>query len=165
MKILKVNLLEKKIRAEVVKEYLNYFGINECVCFTCGNSGKFLKKVGLNVITVGENEFLKPARWFEYEEISNTFKSFNATSGYLNIVLMNRIAEKIREVIGELDENNYLIPTGSGETLFALFLAYPDKRFYPLRLGTPETRFDEGNPLNKLLNAITDRNKEELNIK
>ena len=159
MQILKVNLLEKKIRAEVIKEYLNRIGTNECICFTCGNASKYLREAGLDVISIGEKEELKSNRWFEYEEIINIFKVFNATSGYLNIVLLNRIALKMREMLGELIDDNYFVPTGSGETILTLIIAYPEKRFYPLRLGTPETKYDEENPLNKLLEAILDRDK------
>jgi hypothetical protein len=159
VQILKVNLLEKKIRAEVIKKYLNRIGTNECVCFTCGNASKYLREAGLDVISIGKNEELKPNRWFEYEEIINTFKAFNATSGYLNINLLNRIGLKMKEILGELEDDKYLVPTGSGETILALIMAYPKKRFYPLRLGTMETKYDEGNPLNMLLEAILDRDK------
>jgi len=158
MEILRVNLLEKKIRAEVIKQYLNALGTSKCVCFTCGNAGMFLKEVGLDVITVGDNELLKPVRWFSLEEIENTFKCFNATSGYLNMVLIDRIAKKMRETIGNLEHEHYFVPTGSGETLLVLTLAYPDKFFFPLREGTPETQFDEGNPLNSFIEAIAIRN-------
>lgn len=157
MKILRVNLLEKQLRAQVIKEYLNSLGTNECVCFTCGNASKALRAVGLDVVSVGINEELKPNKWFEPEEIERTFKRFNATSGYLNIFLLNRIADRMRSALGELEDNEYLVPTGSGETILVLTIAYPEKNFYPLREGTPETKYDEGCPLNRLIEAIINK--------
>jgi hypothetical protein len=148
------------MRAEVIKEYLHGIGTNECVCFTCGNAGKALREVGLDVITVGDNEDLKPQKFFSEEENIKTFKRFNATSGYLNFYLMNKIAHKMRIALGELQDDSYFVPTGSGETLLVLSLAYPDKKFFPIRFNNPETKYDEGNPLNGIIDFIERRNKE-----
>lgn len=156
MTTLDVNLLEKKLRAEVIKEYLDALGENRCVCFTCGNATKALRAAGVQVVSVGEQEELRPGRWYSYNEIAASFRCFDATSGHLPMPMLREIAERMRMCLGGLEEREYGIPTGSGETLVVLSMAYPEVRFIPLRYkGRPETRYNEGAPMNALVEALT----------
>jgi len=165
--ILDINLDEKKIRAKVIKKYLNSCGKNKCVCFTCGNAGKALKEVGLNVVTVGDKELLKPGKWFSYAEIANSFNRFDATSGHLPIPLMLEIAMGLKKKLGKLNiEEVYEVPTGSGETIICLAMAYPYIKFKPIRYENyAPTRYELYAPLNSLVEALFGedniKNKEE----
>lgn len=154
MNTLKINLLIKKIRAEVIKEHLDKKGENRCVCFTCGNAAAALRDVGLTVIGVGENEELKPGKWFSYSDIQKVFNCFDATSGHLPIPLMASIAKRMRIYIGELIEDKYYIPTGSGESIVIMSMAYPDIDFFPIRFCNKETKYDTDAPLNNLVLAL-----------
>jgi len=157
MLIENVNLIEKQIRAEVIMEHLA--GINEykCVCFTCGNATKALRNIGVEVVSVGDNEELKPAHWFNYTEIQRVFGGlFDATSGHLPMPLMQEIATRLKIRLGELKTGEvYYIDCGSGETIVCLAMAYPAIVFKPQRLaGYAPTSYSIHAPLNKLLLAL-----------
>ena len=159
MKILKINLHIKRVRAEVIRKHLHSIGTNKCVCFTCGNARKALEKAGLDVVGVGNNEKLKPNKWFSYSEIQNTFNRFDATSGHLPLPIMNKIATELQQYCfknGWIDnKEEYLIPTGSGESIVLMNMAFPEVTFYPIREGTPETEFSKQAPLNRLVYALS----------
>ena len=71
-----------------------------------------------------------PNRWLTTAEVHRMFPNhFDATSGHLNMELMNRIAAAYRAHLGELSSPQY-VPSGSGECLVCLKLAYPDVQFY-----------------------------------
>ena len=53
---MRINLLEKKIRAEVIKSYMEELHLPMAVCMTCGNTAKALREVGVEVDAVGANE-------------------------------------------------------------------------------------------------------------
>jgi hypothetical protein len=170
-----INLLEKKIRAELIRDHLVSKGLNRCVCFSCGHSAGLLEAEGLNVVYIGEKGILKPNKWFTPEEIQKVFNGlFDATSGNLNDSIMGQIAIRLREIKKrqelyslfeknpyfdlnsidrfDPDNNTYLIPTGSGETIICLTLAFPQTRFVPIRVqGVSSTEFQEGYPLNPRL--------------
>jgi hypothetical protein len=175
-----INLVEKTIRARVIAEYLAVSGINRCVCFSCGNSARLLKGMGLDVIHIGEGGDLKPIRWFSLEDIQKTFNGlFDATSGNLPDNLMCRIADELRKtwedtrtrqrLFSSLEgerffdyssmerfnpdsKGTYLIPTGSGETITCLQLAFPSLKLIPVRIrGNPNTELHEGYSLNSSL--------------
>jgi hypothetical protein len=154
MNILNVNLLEKRLRAEVIKEHLEAIGERRVVCFTCGNAARALEEAGLDVVAVGDHELLKPQRWFTFSEIARTFRCFDATSGHLPLPIMAEIAARMSKEIGPL-VGDYQVPTGSGETLVVLSMAYPDVRFHSIRYEeNPPTQYNEGAPLNALVVAI-----------
>ena len=144
----------KKIRAEVIKEYLkdkNYRGV---VCFSCGNASRELKNVGLNVIDISVNGDLIANRWFKPSEVHEVFKDyFDATSGHLSIELMQLIGQAYKETLGDLPDINY-IPSGSGETLVCLKLAYPDKNFVAIYNLDKATEYSEDATLNTMVKVL-----------
>lgn len=145
----------KKIRANVIKEYLkdkNYKGV---VCFSCGNASRELKNVGLNVIDISPSGDLIANRWFTPYEIKNIFNNyFDATSGHLPIHLMELIGKAYKEHLGELPDINY-IPSGSGETIVCLKLAYPDKEFIAVYNLDNATEYNENAELNNLVKVLS----------
>ena len=65
-------------------------------------------------------------------EIRNTFPdSFDATSGHLPMDMMNQLAAEYRATLSDTikDGQTYIIPTGSGETVICLRMAFPKSRF------------------------------------
>jgi len=151
-----INILEKQIRSQVIKQYLIDSGIKGAVCFSCGNSTKFLREAGVDVIGIGEKEELVPTVWFPEEKVKRYFPDrFNATSGNLPILVMYEIARRLRIVLGE-KWKPVPVKIGSGETALALILAYPEKleRFKFYRDGTPATAYNENAPLNAVLRLL-----------
>ena len=156
-KLIYPNIIIKQLRAKVIKKHLNNLGINKCVCFTCGNASKYLRFEGINVISVGKNELLIPNKWFSYTEIQNNFNNiFDATSGHLPMPLMIDIAKELRaRDYGNLKKKvTYLVPTGSGESIICLQIAFPNISFKPVRLSNPQTEYNKDAPLNDLLIAM-----------
>lgn len=147
----------KRIRAEVIKEYLKDKSYKGVVCFSCGNASSELKKVGLNVIDISPNGDFIPNKWFKPSEVHELFKNyFDATSGHLTMELMNKIADRFyAELNGILDDINY-VPTGSGETLVCLKLAFPDKKFVAVYNLDAATKYDENAVLNNLVKVLAD---------
>lgn len=149
-----VNLWQKSVRAKVIRDHLDLLRTKRCVCFSSGNSAMELLKVGLDVIYVGEKSWtLAPKNWFSYSAIAQIFGVFDATSGHLPWPLMHEIAMRMRAeqpvYKGPID-----IPTGSGETIVCLFLAYPDHIFRAERGASPEVRYNENAPLNGLVSLL-----------
>jgi hypothetical protein len=147
----------KRIRSEVIADYLRATGRNEVVCFSCGNAAQALRDAGLFVVEVGPRGALSAARWFSLEDIAKQFPSFfDATSGHLSAALMARIGRAFRRWLGMLDPNEtYVVPTGSGETYCCLRMAYPAFHFVP-RWDDADlaTRRDEEAPLLPLVAAL-----------
>lgn len=147
----------KKIRAEVIKEYLKDKSYDGVVCYSCGNATRELKKTGLNVIDISPKGDFLSLRWFAPSEIKKIFPSyFDATSGHLSMEVMLMIAERFRTVLGEIPEENY-IPTGSGETLVCLKLAYPQKKFIAVYNIDKATEYSEYAVLNKIVEIIAEK--------
>ena len=119
----------KKIRSEVIKQYMQEAGYKQAVCFTCGNAGRELRRAGVETIIVGGEGDMLPNRWLSTAEIHRMFPScFDATSGHLNMEVMGRIASAYKAYLGDLPPV-VEVPTGSGECLVCLKLAYPHVRF------------------------------------
>lgn len=151
-----INILEKTIRSEVIKEHMEALGIKKAVVFTCGNSAKFLRAAGVEVLAIGKDEELRPQKWFTQREIAKQFPDhFNATSGDIPLFLIEEIGRRLKEELGEGFEGGE-VKVGSGETLLALTIAYPElrSRIKPYRDETPETAFDPEATLNATLKAI-----------
>lgn len=140
---------QKAVRARVIKWYMDAAGYPEgCVCFSCGNAAAALRAAGVRVLEVGPHGALRPGHWWEPEEVHRAWPHlFDATSGHLPLPLMARIAEALRTELQEIGEGPHDIPTGSGETIVCLRMAYPNVRFRPTSLGTPETLWDPQGPL------------------
>lgn len=143
----RINQLQKKIRAEVIKEYLNAIGQNKCVCFTCGNASRYLREQGVEVV-----EVINPDRWWEFSEIQAYYKLFDATSGHLPIPLMVEIAKRLKTAI-KRPRFKY-VACGSGETYICLRLAFPFYHFIPVYNIDKPTTFNAKAPLNGLVEIL-----------
>ena len=144
----------KRIRSLIIKEYLSKHSYKGCVCFSCGNASDALKKVGINTIAIADNGDFIANRWFTPGEVYEIFTNyFDATSGHLPIELMNQIALYYREHLKDLPEINY-IPSGSGETLVCLKIAFPNKKFIAVYNLDKTTEYDSECILNDLVKAL-----------
>lgn len=144
----------KKIRSKVIERYIqnNY---KKVVCFSCGNAGRELENLNLDVLHIGEEGTLTPNKWFSMKEINHQFHEyFDATSGHLNIELMQIIAEEYKKYLGDLPKTVY-VPTGSGETLVCLKLVYPQTDFIAVYNLGKETEYNPNAPLNKLVQLLS----------
>lgn len=154
----------KRLRAEVIAKHLKQIGEQRCVCFTCGNAAAALRKAGVQVVEVGAKGKLKPSTWFGYSDIQQAFNGlFDATSGHLPMPLMRQIAARVRrekEIIkwiinAHTEAGGFFVPTGSGESIVVLAMAYPRGVFLPVRFKHPATKYDKDAPLNDLVKALT----------
>lgn len=134
----------KRLRARIIADYMNAAGIERCLCFSCGNASRALKQV------LPPSAVLEPAvngKWWTVEEIAQTWpEHFDATSGHLSVPLMAKLAQCLKRECGVL-HGDHQVPTGSGETLLALSIAYPDVRFIPVQDGSKSTEWHEQSPL------------------
>ena len=145
----------KKIRAEVIKEYVVKAGYKGVVAFSCGNATKALREVGLRVIDISPNGELIANKWWEPYEIANIFEGyFDATSGHLPLFLMIKIAKEFKKYLGELPDWHYRVPTGSGETIICLKMAYPDKYFFAVYNLNEATKYNKEAPLNFIIDNL-----------
>ena len=145
----------KRLRAEVIKDYLRNKKYDGVVCFSCGNATRELKNTGLNVIDVSPKGDFIPLHWFTPSEIKAMFPTyFDATSGHLGNDLMLLIAKRFKEFLGDIPQENY-IPTGSGETLVCLKLAYPEKEFIAIYNLDSATEYNENATLNNFVKIFS----------
>lgn len=154
---MKYKLLEfpaKKIRAEVIKQYI-HGRYERVVCFSCGNAAKALEDAGVETLHIGEKGVLEPKEWFTQAQIHSVFPSFfDATSGNLPFEVMNLLAVAYRQYLGNIDEDIVYVPCGSGETLVCLKMAYPEKKFAAVYNLDKATEYNSGCPLNGLVKAL-----------
>lgn len=146
----------KALRAKVIAIHLARARLpKRVVCLTCGNAAAALRDEGLDVIEVGGHGTLQPTRWLEYHEIARLWPGvFDATSGHLPWPLMLQLAELLQLEVGPSPANLH-VPSGSGETVVALALAYPHLRFmacYDDR--NPATTYHPDAPLNRLVELL-----------
>ncbi|HEY0837212.1 MAG TPA: hypothetical protein VGE72_25090 [Azospirillum sp.] len=145
----------KALRAAVIARHVAGAGYAGVVCFSCGNASRALKAAGLYVVEVAPGGDLAPGRWWGADEIRRAWPHLlDATSGHLGAPLMAQIAAALRAHLGRLEPGAYAVPTGSGETLVCLAMAYPACRFRPLYGDTPGTRYEAAAPLNPLVAAL-----------
>ncbi len=158
------NLRLKRLRAEVIAEHLEQIGEPRCVCFTCGNAANALREQGVQVVEVGDEGELAPRKWFGYGEIQQVFNGlFDATSGHLPMPLMRKVAERVGldgKIPAWVSLANKLmgrvfVPTGSGESIVVLNMAFPNIELLPVRFAHPATEYNHSAPLNALVYAIT----------
>jgi len=141
----------KKIRAAVIKKFIEKRGYRGVVCFSCGNASRELKNVGLNVLDISPMGDLIPNRWFRPSEVAEKFYGyFDATSGHLPMELMIEIAAEYKKYLG-LSLPSCYIPTGSGETIFCLKLAYPDEELIAVYNLDEATEYNENAVLNDIV--------------
>ena len=143
----------KAIRATCIKEYMKG-RYERAVCFSCGNAARELKAAGVDTLHIGPEGELDPRRWFTQREISLMFPGyFDATSGHLPAELMAALGEVYKRHLGELPQKVY-VPTGSGETLVCLKLAYPEHDFIAVYNLDKATEYSPNCPLNKYVEVM-----------
>jgi len=145
----------KKLRARVLADYVREAGYRGVVVFTCGNAAAALREQGLEVVEIGPRGDLHAGKWFTQAEIHRAWPDlFDATSGHLSVPLMGDIAKVFREHLGELQPGRYRVPSGSGETIACLRIAYPLLEFDAAYDNSkPETAHDPDAPLNAVVEA------------
>ena len=119
----------KALRAAAIKKYMEQNGFKQCVCFSCGNSSRALLEAGVKCVDISpKGDLIPSSKWWSKSEIKNAFAScFDATSGHLPIELLTSIAQIFSQNFTKKFEQNFIyeIPTGSGETIFCLKIAFP----------------------------------------
>jgi hypothetical protein len=140
----------KTVRARVIRDYMKASGVDKAVCFSCGNATRKLKEIGVPLLAISPGGDLLPNRWFTQSEIATAFPGyFDATSGHLNITLMTEIAKRLKYEFNLKDGEYFDIPTGSGETITCLKIAFPKCEFRAVyNNNNPATSFEPKAPLN-----------------
>ena len=148
----------KKIRAAVIRDYMKEYKLPRAVCFSCGNASRELKAAGVDVLEISPTGSLNAAKWFTMGEIKNTFPDyFDATSGHLPLECMLRLADAYKAYFGgDLPAEVYL-PTGSGETLVCLKMAFPAAKITAVYNLDAATLYESGAPLNKLVALLAEK--------
>lgn len=145
----------KKIRAEVIRAYVERAGYRGVVCFSCGNATRALRDAGLYVVDVAPGGSLQAGRWWDAAEIRRAWPDLlDATSGHLPAPLLREIAAAFKAHLGDLRGYYHEIPTGSGETLVCLAMAYPGHKFRPVYGQSDATQYEPQAPLNDLVLAL-----------
>jgi hypothetical protein len=113
-----------------------------------------LREAGLTVLDISPAGDLQANRWWTPTEIACTWPHlFDATSGHLPVDLMAAIGARFRAYLGDLPQDT-TVPSGSGETVVCLALAYPNVRFTAIYGGSAATRYDQRAPLNPLVRRL-----------
>jgi len=147
----------KKLRARVIADYVREGGYRGVVVFTCGNAAVALREAGLEVVEIGPRGALHAGKWWTQAEIHRSWPDlFDATSGHLSVPLMGDIAKEFRAHLGDLPPGRYKVPSGSGETITCLRIAYPSLDFDAAYDNSkPETTLDPDAPLNAIVESET----------
>lgn len=158
----------KVLRTGPIVQHVLNGGYPGAFIFTCGNAGKPLEKalkaVGKRYWEFGVNGNMTPNRWHTPDEIHALAPDmFDATSGHLAVPLLYRIAREFYDYFGQpvngghlKDDVNYIVPSGSGETILCLRMVYPHARLLAAYDNTkPETTRDTENvAMNALIDAL-----------
>ncbi len=148
----------KRLRARVIKSYMKEAGYDRAVCFSCGNAARELQDAGVETLHIGKHGVLTPRKWFQQAEIQKVFPHyFDATSGHLPADAMYALSLAYREYLGELREECYYVPTGSGETIVCLKMAYPRVNFAAVYDLDEATEYSEWCPLNAIVAAMASK--------
>lgn len=145
----------KQIRSRVIADYVGAAGYRGVVVFSCGNSAAALREQGLDVLEIGPRGDLQTNKWWTPAAIHRTWPDlFDATSGHLHTPLMGDIAKAFRAHLGELSATRYIVPSGSGETICCLRIAYPLPDFEAWYDDSkPETQRHPNAPLNPFVDS------------
>ncbi len=145
----------KALRAQVIARHIRRCGLRGAVVFSCGNASRALRKMDLYVVDISRTGDLEPGRWWDAAEIRRAWPDlFDATSGHLPAPVMAEIAREFREALGDLPEPAYRVPTGSGETVVCLAMAYPQIRWTAVYNLNEATAYHPEAPLNDLVRAL-----------
>lgn len=147
----------KMVRARVIKMHCELAGYQGCVCFSSGNSSRALREVGLYTIDVSPTGVLSANTWWTADAIHRSWPHlFDATSGHLPLPLMIELARVYQATLRPV-EPEYAVPTGSGETILALRLAFPRIRWVAhYSTGIKGAYYDSRSPLNMVVAALFD---------
>lgn len=156
------------------------------VCFSSGNASAAIQDY-INVtynrkipsynhypipfLSIGEGGQLSPNNWWTEADIKIHFpRHFDATSGHLPMHLMDYISNAIKRYVVELPDKcgvadtdkrgidcNFLIPSGSGETLLLLKRAFPGLLFSAVYNIDPHTKYNSRARLNWLVKLAADQ--------
>ena len=149
----RLDIPERKVlRASLIRDFVLGAGLRRVVCFSCGNASAALLDAfagtAVEVLPVTPDGPLAPVDWFEPEAVRRWFPGcFDATSGHLPAPLILAIAERLALDYYLRDGETYEVPTGSGETLLALRMAWPTVRFVASFGSDAATRYDPRCPL------------------
>lgn len=151
-----LNFPRKQIRAATIAGYIERAGYRGAVCFSCGHASEALKRVGVYVVDVSPSGELEARRWWDAAEIHRAWPDLlDATCGHLPAPLMTELARAYRACLGDLTEAVYDVPSGSGETLICLSMAYLGVKFRPVYNLDAATEYHGAAPLNSLVGALT----------
>lgn len=157
--LIDVSLHVKHIRARVIERYMRENGYRLAVCFSCGNASRILKEQGVPCVAVAPDGDLQAGRWWTMAEIRMAFPTaFDATSGQLPVDVMLEIAREFQKELADFFADagtEYVIPTGSGETVLCLKLAFPDKKFIAQwRTDDASCQYEPSAPLASFVRAF-----------
>lgn len=147
----------KGLRSIAIAYYMRDNGYDKAVCFSCGNASRELRRAGIDVLDISPTGDLQALRWFTIGEVHRHFPThFDATSGHLPMDCMKEVAwwyrAKLKDIPEEID-----LPTGSGETLVCLKIAFPESRITAVYDLDDATRYEKDAPLNPLVQAMAER--------
>jgi hypothetical protein len=130
----------ENIRSRVLGYFVSAQGKKGAICLRHPRCADEMQKAwpGIKVLRIMEGGDLAPTgKQWTLEEIAYVFDDFvDITPGSLPVATMLKIADELRETLGDLDtETLYEVDCDSGEEIVALQLAYPKVRFV--------ARFDE----------------------
>jgi hypothetical protein len=147
----------KKLRAQVIANFMRNSKLENAICFSCGNAAIALREeLGAScVLEIGDKGQLQTTKWWTPAEIKAVWPNhFDATSGHLPLFLMVSIAKAFREHLGELKEPQYTVASGSGETIICLQMAYPACTFVAVYDNSNQaTTRDNDAPLNSVVDG------------
>jgi hypothetical protein len=159
----------KELRTHAIADYVKQGGFAGVVIFTCGNAARELREkinppaypTRYTFVEVGPKGDLNTDKWWTPAQIARAWPNlFDATSGHLPFPLMVQIADTFRdyfeghpELVADCDQ--FYVPTGSGETILCLSLAFPEKKFCAVYDNSkPATTRDNDAPLNEVIDNI-----------
>ena len=146
----------KGLRAVAIAYYMRTNGYDKAVCFSCGNASRALKQCGIDVLDVSPTGDLQALRWFTIGEVHRHFPThFDATSGPLPMDCMKEVAWWYKGKLKSIPDKINL-PTGSGETLVCLKMAFPESHITAVYDLDDATRYEKDAPLNPLVLAMAD---------
>lgn len=155
-----LNYNNKKARSKIIAQYILEAEYRGAVCFSCGFAAQCLREEGVRVIEIGPKGILSANKWFLPSEIRRLWPDYlDSTSGHLPLWMMWSIAEEMRRdaALALLADEAYRVPTGSGETVTCLRLAFPHITFMPIYDVGEGTKHHPGAPLNGVVKAMTKR--------
>jgi hypothetical protein len=146
----------KALRAQAIKAYMQEYGYERAICFSCGNASKALKDAGVDTLDISAGGDMQALRWFTIGEIKQRFPTyFDATSGHLPVDCMQMVADIFKDHLHTLP-NAINVPTGSGETLVCLKMAFPDVKMTAVYNLDNATKYEKGAPLNGIVKILAD---------